>query len=82
MRIVGRSREDNSWVSVYRTETIFKNLNPRWKPFTIKAQKLCNGDFDRPLKVVCFDWVRSEVYSNSRASQVEGLLSTDLLNDW
>lgn len=34
---------------VHRSEVIKKNLNPQWKPFTLKARVLCAGDYDRSV---------------------------------
>eukprot|EP00479_Gromia_sphaerica_P012500 TRINITY_DN6625_c0_g1_i1.p1 TRINITY_DN6625_c0_g1~~TRINITY_DN6625_c0_g1_i1.p1 ORF type:complete len:203 (+),score=34.04 TRINITY_DN6625_c0_g1_i1:309-917(+) len=51
-----RSREDGSWMSVMRTEVIMKSLNPTWQQSEYKVQTLCNGDYDRPLWMKCFDW--------------------------
>lgn len=45
-----------AFAAVYRTETIMKTLNPAWRPFTLPAQRLCNGDQDRPILFECFDW--------------------------
>uniref|UniRef100_A0A8C9YU10 Copine Vb n=1 Tax=Sander lucioperca TaxID=283035 RepID=A0A8C9YU10_SANLU len=33
-------------------------LNPVWQPFTIPVRALCNGDFDRTIKVEVYDWDR------------------------
>ena len=41
---------------VHKTEVIKNTLNPTWKPFTVQVRSLCNGDYDRLLKVECFDW--------------------------
>ncbi|DBA04620.1 TPA: hypothetical protein N0F65_012203 [Lagenidium giganteum] len=47
--VISRKRDDGSWVTVFKSETIDNNLNPQWKPFEIPVQKLCNGDHRRPL---------------------------------
>jgi hypothetical protein len=31
-------------------------LNPRWQKFWIPVRTLCNGDYDRSIKVLCCDW--------------------------
>lgn len=51
-----RSKEDGSFVVVHRTEVIQNNLNPKWKPFQIPVQQLCNGDYDRTIRILCYDW--------------------------
>eukprot|EP01125_Pyxidicula_operculata_P011209 TRINITY_DN3664_c0_g1_i1.p1 TRINITY_DN3664_c0_g1~~TRINITY_DN3664_c0_g1_i1.p1 ORF type:complete len:783 (-),score=179.80 TRINITY_DN3664_c0_g1_i1:42-2390(-) len=52
---VSRSTEGGDYVTVAKTEVIKGNQNPNWRAFTISAQKLCNGDMKRPLKVQCLD---------------------------
>ena len=32
-------------------QVIQNNLNPKWKPFQIPVQQLCNGDYDRTIQV-------------------------------
>ena len=34
---------------------IKNTLNPAWKKFTIPVRTLCNGDYDRNIKVICYD---------------------------
>ncbi|KAK3608098.1 hypothetical protein CHS0354_004755 [Potamilus streckersoni] len=51
-----RANEDSSFTVVHRTEVIKKTLNPIWRPFTIPIRSLCNGDYDRALKIECYDW--------------------------
>ncbi|XP_053323189.1 copine-3 [Spea bombifrons] len=50
-----RQTEDGRWQMVHRTEVIKNNLNPVWKPFRIPLRSLCNGDFDKAIKVECYD---------------------------
>ena len=40
---------------VHKTEHIKNNVNPLWKKFFIPVRTLCNGDYDRNIKVECFD---------------------------
>ncbi|XP_076312268.1 copine-5-like [Tachypleus tridentatus] len=51
-----KCNEDNSYSLVHKTEVIKCTLNPTWKPFTIPVRRLCNGDYDRSVKVECYDW--------------------------
>ena len=51
-----RCNEDNTYTVVHRTEVIKNTLNPIWKVFTIPVQVLCNGDYQRNIKVFCYDW--------------------------
>ncbi|KAF1323475.1 Copine-like protein, partial [Globisporangium splendens] len=49
----------NSWVHVWKSETIMDNLNPRWRMATLSVQSLCNGNLSRMLKFECMDWENS-----------------------
>lgn len=41
----------------YTSEKIDNNLNPRWEQFSVLDSDLCpNGDYNRPLKIMVFDW--------------------------
>uniref|UniRef100_A0AAR2L774 Copine-2 n=1 Tax=Pygocentrus nattereri TaxID=42514 RepID=A0AAR2L774_PYGNA len=48
--------EDGKWMLVHRTEVIKNTLDPVWKPFTVPLISLCNGDVDRNIKVLCYDY--------------------------
>ncbi|XP_022094531.1 copine-3-like isoform X4 [Acanthaster planci] len=45
----------DEWNKVHVTEVIKNTLNPTWKPFKISLRTLCNADYDKKLKVMCFD---------------------------
>lgn len=49
--ILQKGREDGTFSTVYKSEYINNNLNPTWKPFQVKLQLLCNGDYNRPLRI-------------------------------
>ncbi|XP_059152171.1 copine-8-like [Physella acuta] len=51
-----RANEDNSYTVVHRTEEVQRTLNPTWKTFTIPLKTLCNGDYNRSVKIECYDW--------------------------
>lgn len=53
--VILRSNEDGSFSVVAKTEVVHGKQNPTWKPFTIRATTLCNGDFDRTIKIDCYD---------------------------
>jgi hypothetical protein len=57
--VLSRVREDGSWTPVYKSMSIPRNLNPVWPTFTVSLQKLCNGDYDRPLRIEVFDHEKS-----------------------
>uniref|UniRef100_A0A671VRK6 Copine-2 n=1 Tax=Sparus aurata TaxID=8175 RepID=A0A671VRK6_SPAAU len=48
--------EDGKWMLVHRTEVIKNTLDPSWKSFTVPLISLCNGDVDRNIKVLCYDY--------------------------
>uniref|UniRef100_A0A8C2Z5T1 Copine-3 n=1 Tax=Cyclopterus lumpus TaxID=8103 RepID=A0A8C2Z5T1_CYCLU len=48
--------DDGKWMLVHRTEVIKNTLDPAWKPFTVPLISLCNGDVDRNIKVLCYDY--------------------------
>ncbi|XP_043937341.1 copine-2 [Protopterus annectens] len=47
---------DGKWMLVHRTEVIKNTLDPVWKPFTVPLVSLCDGDIDKPVKIVCYDY--------------------------
>ncbi|XP_068598615.1 copine-9 [Brachionichthys hirsutus] len=53
-----RSNEDGTFTICHKTEVIKNNLNPVWQPLTIPVRALCNGDYDRTVKVDVYDWDR------------------------
>ncbi|XP_061167969.1 copine-8-like isoform X2 [Saccostrea echinata] len=54
--ILYKANEDRSFTAVHKTEVIKNTLNPTWRPFQIPVAKLCNGDYDRTVKIECYDW--------------------------
>uniref|UniRef100_A0A8C1PRL9 Copine Vb n=1 Tax=Cyprinus carpio TaxID=7962 RepID=A0A8C1PRL9_CYPCA len=53
-----RSNEDGTFTICHKTEVVKNTLNPVWQPFTIPVRALCNGDYDRAIKVEVYDWDR------------------------
>uniref|UniRef100_A0AAY4BFC9 C2 domain-containing protein n=1 Tax=Denticeps clupeoides TaxID=299321 RepID=A0AAY4BFC9_9TELE len=53
-----RSNEDGTFTICHKTEVVKNTLNPVWQPFSIPVRALCNGDFDRTIKVEVYDWDR------------------------
>uniref|UniRef100_A0A8C6Q7H6 Copine family member IX n=1 Tax=Nothobranchius furzeri TaxID=105023 RepID=A0A8C6Q7H6_NOTFU len=53
-----RSNEDGTFTICHKTEVIKNTLNPVWQSFTIPVRALCNGDYDRTVKVDVYDWDR------------------------
>ncbi|XP_066569603.1 copine-2 [Amia ocellicauda] len=48
--------DDGQWMLVHRTEVIKNTLDPVWKPFSMPLISLCNGDVERNVKVMCYDF--------------------------
>uniref|UniRef100_A0A8C3FTA0 Copine family member 9 n=1 Tax=Chrysemys picta bellii TaxID=8478 RepID=A0A8C3FTA0_CHRPI len=42
----------------HKTEVVKNTLNPVWQPFSIPVRALCNGDYDRTVKIDVYDWDR------------------------
>ncbi|CAL1546463.1 unnamed protein product [Lymnaea stagnalis] len=53
---VSRGLPDGTWQVVHRTEVVKNNLNPEWRPFSVRLQLLCGGDRTRPIRFDVFDW--------------------------
>lgn len=45
--------------SIYRSNVVRSNLNPKWDEVTLSLEAACNGDLDRAIKVVVWDHRRS-----------------------
>lgn len=54
--IISRSNEDGSYSIVLKTETVHSTQSPCWNPFVIRATTLCNGDFERSIKIDCYNY--------------------------
>uniref|UniRef100_T1JN01 C2 domain-containing protein n=1 Tax=Strigamia maritima TaxID=126957 RepID=T1JN01_STRMM len=67
-----RVNEDNSFTVVHRTEHP-KSTTPVWKTFTLTAQTLCNGDFDRVIKIECHHYK-----NNGNSHKYIGEITTNL----
>ncbi|XP_033106485.1 copine-5-like [Anneissia japonica] len=46
----------SSFTIAHKTEYIKNTLDPTWREFCIPVASLCNGDYDRTIKVECYDW--------------------------
>ncbi|XP_062921565.1 copine-5-like isoform X3 [Mobula hypostoma] len=53
-----RSNEDGTFTICHKTEVVKNTLNPVWQQFCIPVRALCNGDYDRTIKVEVYDWDR------------------------
>ena len=52
---ISRANENGEFSLVHRTEVVDNNLSPTWSPFEKDVTALCNGDYDRALKIEVFD---------------------------
>uniref|UniRef100_A0A8C8IYX9 Copine VIII n=1 Tax=Oncorhynchus tshawytscha TaxID=74940 RepID=A0A8C8IYX9_ONCTS len=50
--------EDGSFTICHKTEVVKNTLDPVWQAFKIPVKALCNGDYDRSIKVEVYDWDR------------------------
>ncbi|XP_078400283.1 copine-2 isoform X1 [Cetorhinus maximus] len=51
-----KQEEDGKWMLVHRTEVIKNTLDPVWKPFSTPLVSLCNGDVEKTIKILCYDY--------------------------
>ncbi|GFS12362.1 copine-8 [Elysia marginata] len=51
-----RVNEDRSFTLAHKTEVVKNTLNPTWQPFCMSVRQLCNGDYERSVKIECYDW--------------------------
>lgn len=54
--VFSRSNEDGTHSVVMKSEKAFSTQNPLWKPMTLRVRTLCNGDYDRSIKIDCYDY--------------------------
>ncbi|XP_031419862.1 copine-8 [Clupea harengus] len=53
-----RSNVDGSFTISHKTEVVKNTLDPVWQAFKIPVRVLCNGDYDREIKIEVYDWDR------------------------
>lgn len=53
--VISRSNEDGSSSVVHKTEMCHGTQNPTWQSFSMRVTTLCNGDYDRNMKIDCYD---------------------------
>jgi len=70
------------WQTVYRSETIKNNLQPKWNECQLSIESLCFGNQERPLQIQIYDWEKSGKHKLIGAvrTSVKGLLSACLTN--
>lgn len=53
-----RTNEDGTFTICHKTEVVKNTLDPVWQAFKIPVRALCNGDYDRAIKIEVYDWDR------------------------
>ena len=53
---LSKKMPNGQWSLVYKSEVIKNNSNPRWSAMDKPITELCNGDYERELKVEIFDY--------------------------
>ncbi|XP_066523938.1 copine-8 isoform X2 [Hoplias malabaricus] len=53
-----RSHDDGTYTICHKTEVVKNTLDPVWQAFKIPVRVLCNGDYDRAIKIEVYDWDR------------------------
>ncbi|MCJ8735883.1 hypothetical protein PDJAM_G00252600 [Pangasius djambal] len=56
--VFSRSNEDGTYTICHKTEVVKNTLDPVWQAFKIPVRALCNGDYDRAIKIEVYDWDR------------------------
>ncbi|RWS12337.1 uncharacterized protein B4U79_04843 [Dinothrombium tinctorium] len=51
-----RANEDGSYSVVHKTEVLRSTQNPLWSQAKIQVRTLCNGDFERSIRIDCLDY--------------------------
>ncbi|CAG2121477.1 unnamed protein product, partial [Medioppia subpectinata] len=54
--VFSRSNEDGTYSVVMKSEPVYSTQSPLWMPITMRVRSLCNGDYDRTIKIDCFDY--------------------------
>ncbi|KAH9425744.1 Copine-9 [Dermatophagoides pteronyssinus] len=53
--VISRSNEDGTFSVVIKSEPVRSSKCPLWLPITMRVRTLCNGDYDRTIKIDCYD---------------------------
>merc|ERR1712038_231896 len=67
-----KKMSNGQWSLVYTSEVIKNNANPKWTGMDKPITELCNGDYDRDLKIEVFD------YDSSGENDLIGEFTTNL----
>ena len=53
---LSKKMTNGQWSLVYKSEVVKNNSNPRWSAMDKPATELCNGDYERELKMEVYDY--------------------------
>lgn len=53
--VISRSNEDGTFSVVIKSEPVRSSRAPVWMPTTMRVRTLCNGDYERTIKIDCYD---------------------------
>jgi len=57
LKLLQKTTDSKSdWLAFYKNDPIKKTLNPDWEEFEIGVDFVCNGDYNREIKIECYDW--------------------------
>ena len=54
--LLSKKMQNGQWALVYKSEVIKNNCNPKWKVMDKSVAEICNGDYQRELKIEIFDY--------------------------
>ena len=54
--IMSSQASNGQLTQVYKSEVIKDNLNPKWRPFKVEMMKVCNGDYNKRIKIQVYDY--------------------------
>lgn len=53
--VIARSNEDGTFSVVIKSEPVRSTKSPSWLPINMRVRTLCNGDYERTIKIDCYD---------------------------
>lgn len=53
--VIARSNEDGTFSVVIKSEPVRSTKSPLWLPINMRVRTLCNGDYERTIKIDCYD---------------------------
>lgn len=54
--VISRSNEDGTFSVVIKSEPVRSSKAPVWLPINMRVRTLCNGDYERTIKIDCYDY--------------------------